>query len=350
VQTETKARALQDASVALRAYLVQGLVAQAKGNLADAYPRMRRALFASRASDERALEGEALFYLGVENNFMGRFARAAACARRAYEIKKGLSDRVGEIVSLYLHARAEGGRANYDAALDALEAGHAVSQESRNPFGLAQYPNTRAWLCAELGDWQSAYALDRAGLDLARQAPVRPPEISTLINLVLDCAALDKFAEADAHMLELQKWIGRGEFGFHTWRWQMRFADAHARLLLKRSLCDEARHVVGGLLDWAGRTQSLKYRARGLLLRAQICIRTERRAAEADLVAARDCADVMCYLPARLEARQMLSALHPQQDQHRVEIAQLIADQDRRLKHPDLRRSFERGIARILSQ
>ncbi|MFQ5858707.1 MAG: AAA family ATPase, partial [Anaerolineae bacterium] len=267
-EAEGKARALEDHSLVLRAYMVRGLVAQAEGRLSEAYPLMRQCLFGSRANDEHVLEGESLFYLGIQNNFMGRFGRAAACAQKAYEIKRRLGDRVGEFVSLYLKARAEGGRGNYDAALVALEAGRAVSEETNNPFGLAQYPNTRAWLSAELGDWQAAYEFDRAGLEPARAAPVRPPEISTLINLVLDCTALGKLDVAEGYVLELQKWMGRPEFGFHAWRWQTRLADAHARLLLVRGRHAEAAKAVRELLGWASRTQAQKYLARGLLLRA----------------------------------------------------------------------------------
>ena len=343
VASETRARELQDESVALRAYLVQGMVAQAEGNLAHAYPRIRRALFASRASDEKPLEGEALFYLGVQNNFMGRFGRAAVCARQAYEIKKGLSDRVGEIVSLFLIARAEAGRANYDAALAALEAGRAVSEETRNPFGLAQYPNTRAWIDAELGDWESAYARDVAGLDIAKRAPVRPPEISTLINLVLDCTMLGKLADADAYRAELNQWMGRPEFGFHAWRWQTRLADANARFFLACGRVVDAEKAIQDLLALAAQTGAQKYRARGLMLQARVHLaRNEVAAAENSLRAARELADQMGYLPVRIETRRELARLGDASREH----AQLVAALDARLHNPELRRTFARGLAR----
>jgi len=349
-EVEARARRLQDQTAILRAYLVQGLVAQAKGDLANAYPRLRAALFTSRASDEPVMEGESWFYLGIENNFMGRFGRAAMCAQKAYAIKRGLSDHVGAIVALYLQARAEGGRGNYDAALDALERGHAVADEIHNPFGLAQYPNTRAWLAAELGDWQTAYEIDSAGLSIARDAPIRPPEISTLLNLVLDCVALGKLPDAERYMLELRQWIGRAEFGFHAWRWQMRFSDAHARLLLAHSLYDEAMPVVNELVDWAERTQSAKYRMRGLLLRAQIHWHHHRStAAHEDAIAARNLADVMTYRPGQVHARQMLaevcagdSAKH-----YRAQAAHIVNDLGQRLKHPELQKSFERGLGNL---
>ena len=355
-EVEHKARDLPDRSVGLRAYLVTGLVRQADGHIAEAYPRLRQALFFSRASGERALEGESLFFLGIQNNFMGRFGRAVACARAAHAIKASLRDRVGEIVSMYLRGRAEGGRGCYDAALDALQAGHAVAEETQNPFGIAQYPNTRAWLSAELGDWQTAYEFDRAGLEVARAAPVRPPEISTLINLVLDCAHLGRLDEADQFVLQLHQWMGRSEFGFHAWRWQMRFADARARLLIANSLFDEAQPVVDELLDWAGRTASAKYRARGLMLRARLRItRGDSGGAKVDLTAARGLADVMGYLPVQIQARRALAELGDQAgtaapERYREQAAQLVTGLGQSLKHPDLRRSFERGIGSLSSR
>jgi tetratricopeptide (TPR) repeat protein len=350
IEVETRARALQDHTAMLRAYLVQGLVAQAKGHLADAYPRLRAALIASRASDEPVMEGESWFYLGIENNFMGRFGRAAACAQKAYAIKKGLSDRVGEIVTLYLLARAEGGRGNYDAALDALEHGRAIANEIRNPFGLAQYPNTRAWLAAELGDWQTAYELDRAGLDIARHAPIRPPEISTLINLVLDCVALGKLDEAETYVLDAQRWMGKPEFGFHAWRWETRLTDARARLLIAHQLYDDAAPLVIELLDWAERTQSTKYRARGLVLRAHIHLATNDLArAENDLQIARHLADVMQYVPIQIHARRLLADVcaGDAAKDYRVQVTQIIDALGKRLQHPELQKSLERGLGNL---
>ena len=350
LETETRARALQDQAASLRAFLVEGLVAQAEGNLAYAYPRLRRALFASRASDERVMEGECSYYLAVEDDFTGRFGRAAASARKAYEIKKGLSDHAGEIVSLYLTARAEGGRGNYDAALDALETGHAVAEEIHSPFGRAQYPNTRAWLCAELGDWQSAHDYDVAGLAIARRAGVRPPEISTLINLVLDCTALGELDEANVHLKELDQWMGHDEMGFYAWRWQIELADASARLMLARAKYDDADKLVGELLAGAERTGSTKYLARGHVLRGQIHVeRKDYKAAEADFAVARHLADVMGYLPVRLDARRKLAELRKRNLSDaaplEAEIEYIVRDLDRRLKDPALRRSFQHGIA-----
>ncbi len=347
---EARAREQQDHPAMLRAHLVQGLVAQAHGDLANAYPRWRAALFASRVSDEPALEGESWFYLGIENNFMGRFGRAAMCAQRAFAIKHRLGDRVGEIVSLYLQARAEGGRGNYDAALAALERGHAIANEIHNPFGLAQYPNTRAWLAAELGDWQTAYALDSAGLVIARQSPIRPPEISTLLNLVLDCIALGQLKEADTYILELRRWIGRSDFGFHAWRWQTRFDDAHARLLFAYALYDEAWLVNAELLDWAERTQSAKYRMRGLLLRAQIHLQQQQLTlAYTDALAAHALAEIMSYRVGQIQTCWMLARICESTDalaaqQYRTRALRLVEQVGQSLTPPALRQSFERGL------
>ena len=350
---ESTARTLNDHAVALRAFMVVGLVAQAEGRLSEAYPRMRRSLFASRAARERALEGESLFYLGIEDNFMGRFGRASAFARKACDIKRRLGDRVGEMLSLYLLGRAEGGRGNYDVALEALESGFAVAEETHNPFGRAMYANQRAWLSAELSDWETAYELDRAGLEVARAAPIRPPEISTLLNLVLDCTMLNRLDEADEYVLALQQWMGRPEFGFHGWRWQTREADARVRLHMARSQYTDAVAVVTDLLDRASRTESRKYLARGLFLRGEIhYVLGAIETVEADWAAARDLADAIGSLPTGVQVRRSLMRLYLDAgngnaaDQMRIEIDALMADLDRRLRRPDLRRSFDRGLAR----
>lgn len=352
-EAEEKASRLENSGVALRAFLVAGLVAQAEGRIADAYPRLRKALLSSRKNKDRTLEGESLFYLGIQNNFMGRFGRASACAHKAYAIKSELGDPVGAMVSMYLQARALAGSGDYDAALTALERGKEIADETRNPFGLAQYPNTRAWLAAELGDWETAYEIDKWGLEIARGAPVRPPEISTLINLVLDCTATGRLAEADEYVLQVERWIGRAEFGFHAWRWQIRLLDARARLLIACSLHDEARQVVQNLIEWAVRTRSDKYRAKSHLLRAQIHTETgEWNNAAGDLALARGIADGMHYLPSRLYARRQLrriavrnhdTSLAERMEQEAVMICAAV---NSCLRHPDLRSSFVRGLAK----
>jgi tetratricopeptide (TPR) repeat protein len=245
-----------------------------------------------------------------------------------------------------LITRAQAGRGKYDEALDALESAYAISQETHNPFGLAQYSNTRAWLVSELGDWQTAYELDCAGMQLARVAPSRPPEISTLINLVLDCTALGKLDEANAYCNQVKQWMGRREFGFHAWRWQTRFADALARVHLAAGEIAQAQEQIEMLFRLTRRTQAAKYRARGLMLQARVHLaRNETVAAQAFCLSARDLADALNYFPTRIESRRLLEQLGFETES----VAPLVDELDQCLKHPELRRSFERGIARKIS-
>jgi tetratricopeptide (TPR) repeat protein len=221
---------------------------------------------------------------------------------------------------------------------------------------LARYWNHRAFLFSELGDWETAYQWDATGLEPSRALPaVRPPEISTLINLVLDCTALGRLDEAEAYLAESQQVLTGLPYSFHSWRWQTRIPDARARLLLARAQYEEAAKAVAELLGWAACTQARKYQARGLLLRAQIHIAqdnlTAAESAASDLRGACYLADSICYFPVRLEARRELSRLYErtgddeQAGQFRAEAAQLVADLDRQLTHPELRHAFERGLA-----
>jgi hypothetical protein len=50
----------------------------------------------------------------------------------------------------------------YDQALAVLEVGRLLGEEISSPWSV-RYPNQRAWLSAELGDWETAYVFDLAG-------------------------------------------------------------------------------------------------------------------------------------------------------------------------------------------
>jgi predicted ATPase/class 3 adenylate cyclase len=352
-EVEAKARALGDRSLALQAAIVVGSGLVNDGHLLEAYRHLRRALHTGRANRDFLLEIYCRHPLVMLDNFMGRFGRAAAGARQAIELARRSGERTGECSLLYYLSLAEGGRGNYDAALAALEEGRAVAEQIHSPLWLARFPNQRAWLSAELGDWAAAYEIDRAGLELARAVPgLREFEISTLINLVLDGLALNRLDEAEAYLIESQRDVGRPEFGSHNWRWQTRLADAQARLALARGNRDKADKAIGELFAWAESTHARKYLARGLVLRADRHLQQhDHPSAECDLAAAVGHADQMCYFPARVEARSQLRRLYEQTgsatqaDRMRRELCELIADLDRTLQQPDLRLSFEHGVA-----
>ena len=352
-EAEAQAVALGDQTLALQASIVVGSGLQNDGHLPEAYAHLRRTLFASRANHDLIAEAYCRHQLAVLDNFMGRFGRAAIGERQVVELARRLGNRVGECATLFYLSLAEGGRGYYDAAWAALEEGYALAQQIRSPLWLARHPNQRAWLSAELGDWESAYEIDRAGLEPARDVPgLREFEISTLINLALDCVALNRLDEAEAYLIESQRDAGRPEFGSHNWRWQTRLADARARLMLARGKIDEAEKPIGDLLQQAETTRARKYLARGLVLRADWHRqRNDLAAAESDLRAAVGHADGMGYFPTRVEARRRLRKVYEQTgstakaDRTQAELAALMAELDRTLQQPDLRRSFERGVA-----
>ena len=354
-EVEAKARALGDRSLAFQASVVVGSGLLNDGHLPEAYAHLRRALLASRANRDYLVEVYCRHPLVMLDNFMGRFGRAAVGARKAIDLARRIGEHAGECSILYYLSLAEGGRGRYDAALAALEEGHAVAEQIHSPLWLARYPNQRAWLSAELGDWATAYEIDRTGLELARAVPgLREFEISTLINLALDCVALNRLDEAEAYLIESQRDVGRPEFGSHNWRWQTRLADARARLTLAQDKSNEADQAIGELFEWAERTRARKYLARGLVLRAERYLQChDPSSADCDLIAAIGHADQMCYFPTRVEARGKLRRLYEeagsvaQADRMKQELSELIAELDGTLQHPELRQSFERGVGQI---
>ena len=349
-QAEKLALEQQDHMGVLRSHMVRGLAEQARGQLVSAQTRIRAALLSSQTSGQAIVEGECWYYLGVQYDLMGRYARAVVCARQARTIKNGLSDPVGEILALYLQARAQGARGHYDAALEALEQGRALAEKISNPYGLADYAHVRAWLAAQLGDWQTAYEFDRAGLDAARRAAVRSSEISTLLNLFLDCVMLGNLDEAETYCQQLTQWLGRPEQGYRIWRWHVRYNDARARLLMAQASYDQVAGVIAELIDQADQTHSNKYCARGLVLRARIDLqRGEAERARIDLLAACHLADEMSHTPARIETRQWLARAVAQSDPvqaqaYLAQADQIVQSTGESLIHPELKRSFERGL------
>jgi predicted ATPase/class 3 adenylate cyclase len=356
-EAEAKAAALGDRALALQASIVVGSGQQNDGHLPEAYTHLRRALFASRASHDQIAEGTCRHLLAMLDNFMGRFGRAAVGERWVVGLAHRLGNRAGECAALFYLSLAEGGCGHYDAAWAALEEGYALAQQIRSPLWLARYPNQRAWLSAELGDWVTAYEIDRAGLEPARAVPgLREFEISTLINLALDSVALNRLGEAEAHLIEAQRDVGKPEFGSHNWRWQTRLADARARLALACGRPEEADQALDELFRLAEFTHARKYLARGLVLRADRSVqRNDLSSAECDLSTAAGHADQMCYFPTRVEARSKLCRLYKQigsaaqADRVRQELAELIAEFDRTVQQPELRRSFEQGFGQIVN-
>ena len=350
-EAEARSLASGDPAQALRASIIVGTALQNIGDLSGARLRLRRALTASRVRGSPRLSAMSLYYLAMLENFAGRFGRAAACARKAFEMYLRLGDRLMACRTLFYESLAEGGRGRYDRALAALGEGRLLAEQVSSLW-LARYPNQRAWLSAELGDWETAYEIDLAGLHPAQRLPgFREIEISTLINLALDCTALGLLAEADAYLDESQKDLGRLEFGSHNWRWSIRLADARARLDLSRGDLDEAAGSIDNLLDQARDKEARKYTVRGLALRAQVHL-AERLfpQAEADLQVARRLADSLGYLPARVETRLRLSQVYRQagsgdlSDQYLAEASSLVAALDEQIRSPEMRLSFERGI------
>jgi tetratricopeptide (TPR) repeat protein len=316
---------------------------------------MRQAFFASRRQGKHRLAALSLYFLAMLENFAGRFGRSAACAQRSYMLHLHMGNRLFACGALFYLSLAEGGRARYDQALSALAEGRELAEKVSSPWS-ARYSNQRAWLSAELGDWESAYEFDLAGLHPAQELPgFREIEISTLINLVLDCIALGRLAQAETYLAESQKDLGRPEFGSHNWRWSIRLADARARMELARGDFQEAKRSIASLLELAEQLEARKYLVRGLALRGQVrLVEGEYPGAEEDLQFARSMADGLCYLPIRVESRLLLRRLYrltgskdgpaDSGERHFAEALDLVTALGAQIQHPELRSSFEKGL------
>lgn len=350
---EAKAIAIGDEDQALFALIILGTALQNSGIITGARSHLRRGLLTSKRQGKYKMTALSLYFLTMLENFAGRFQRAAVYASQAHELFLHFGDKLRACGVLYTWSLAEGGYGKYDRALEILEEGRSMAEEISSLW-LARYPNQRAWLSAELGDWETALRIDLDGLHPAKKLPgFREIEISTLINLVLDCIALRRLEEAEDYFKECQTGLGDPKYGSHNWRWSLRLADARARLYLARDDFEEAAVSTAALLDQAKKVEARKYAARGLELSGQIRMaQGDYQQAEADLLEAVIQADRICYLPVRVQGRFLLGRLYEHLDQNSQAVAcsstaiQLIKSLEEQIRHPEIRSSFDKGIGK----
>ncbi len=352
-EAEAKAIAIGDEDQALFALIILGTALQNTGIITGARFHLRRGLLTSKRQGNHKMTALSLYFLTMLENFAGRFQRSAVYASQAHELFLHFGDKLRACGVLYTWSLAEGGYGKYDRALEILEEGRSMAEEISSLW-LARYPNQRAWISAELGDWETAFRIDIDGLHSAQKVPgYREIEISTLINLVLDCIALRRLEEAEEYIKECQTDLGDPKYGSHNWRWSIRLADARARLYLARDDFEEAAVSTAALLDQAKKVEARKYAARGLELAGQIHMaQGDFQQAEADLLEAVKQADRICYLPLRIQGRFLLGMLYkqvdhiPKADVSLAKAIDLIKSLEEQIKHPEIRLSFERGIGK----
>ncbi|HXH81365.1 MAG TPA: AAA family ATPase, partial [Candidatus Tectomicrobia bacterium] len=263
------ARETGDEHLLARTLYLRGVMAMVDGELDAAEADLKGAIDVGRARGFTDILGGGLAHRVAAANWRGDFRNAVALAREAQGAARAVHDRFNEFLAFAFQCVAHVALGDYAEARTLMEEGLVRARDQNIAFNIGRLTNSLGWLYQELGDFQRAAEYDRAGVDLGQAHKVPNVEISSAINLGLDHVALGDPRRALALMEET---VGRIEkaFGAHRWRWAIRVAVPLAEALLAVGEPGRALAEVERGLARARATNSRKYVARLLAIRAGI--------------------------------------------------------------------------------
>jgi predicted ATPase/DNA-binding SARP family transcriptional activator len=299
-------------------YLAQSLlllteVHESNGDINSALETAARARTVSSHLNDNQMEARALVEIGFLFAQQAEFDQSASVAERGLELLEKTNDHNAIAYAWNILGRALGGRGDYSKALDAIQRSQDEAEKVGDRYLLAQASNMRGWLYRELGDYENGLAFDQEGINLSRKWGKPSPEISARLNLCLDVLYLGNPKRALDMLNKIKTQIDAGEFGFHKWRWRLRFI--HARGLCFLALGEPAKSLAmaeEGLL-LAEKNITRKYIALNHQLQGRaLAASGNNDQAIAALEASVSLADTIQYQPIRWSGRYQLAKLYKQ--------------------------------------
>jgi class 3 adenylate cyclase/tetratricopeptide (TPR) repeat protein len=294
-ESQRIARETGDDHILARALNLLGTVDTIDGNLVGAEEKFQESISIAERRALPDLLAPNLTLMVAAANWQGDFGRALELAARAEPLAREAHDHFHEFLAVAFRCVAHVARGEYVQALAVIEDGLATARERNIAFNIGRLTNSLGWLYQELGDFRRAAECDGEAVDLGQRHRVPNVEISSIINLGADHVAL---GAPQKTLALLEDTVGRIEnaFGAHRWRWAIRVVVPLAEAL--RAVGEPGRalpHVERGLAR-ARATNSRKYIARLLALRAEIALEQgDAHSAEADATEALGVARALAY-------------------------------------------------------
>jgi class 3 adenylate cyclase/tetratricopeptide (TPR) repeat protein len=242
-----------------------------------------------------------------------------ALAREARAMELARAHRLPPLLVMagWFHGKALGGLGDHAGALSSLREALDVSERIGDRAHRSRLLNTLGWVHAEIGDHETALALNLRSAELAQEMvelKLVPgaPEVwaNASVNLAGDRIARGELSEAGELLAEVEERVAAESDPWMLWRYQLHLLDAQARLALAAGRAEHALAFVGRELDGARRHRARKIEARAEELRARTLIRLERtHDAEQALYAARSTAEAIGYAPVRWRCLALESVL-----------------------------------------
>jgi DNA-binding SARP family transcriptional activator len=287
-----------------------GQIYSSHGDLDKELELITRALVISREEDNRWREGRTLADLGWLQAQRAEFGTAVDSATQALSLLQERDDQAGIAFAWNILGRAHGGKGDYEAAFHDFEQSRAVAETIDHKFFVAQVPNMLGWLSRQLCDYERALELDSEGVEIAKKWGKIPAEISAEINVQLDRLYLGEPERSLRGIRAVQRRIEEEAFGFHAWRWRLRYLYGQGLCLLALELPERALEMANEGLTLAEKTTSRKYIAlnNALAGNALASLDRDKKALHA-LEVAVGLADDIGYQPLRWQERYRLAQL-----------------------------------------
>ncbi len=346
-QALAAAEAAEDWETVCQALSLLGQIESQSGDLAAEPELIDRALTIARNTGNHWREGRTLADLAFLLAQQADFDAAAGAAQRALDLLAHTDDRAGIAFAWNMLGRAVGGRGDYSLAFAAFQQSETIAKAIEHRTLLAQIPNMRGWLHAELCDYSRACELDSEGMALARRWGKRTAEISARLNLCLDRLHLGQARQALVDLEAIEPHLAGRQYGYHAWRWRLRLLHMKGLCHLDLGEADQALALAEEGLTLALSTGAQKYVALNRQLNGRAFAQQNLFAQACDQLAqAVALGDRIQYQPLRWQARFRLAQIHRQSGEPEraaalvAEAAQVVRTIAANLDDEKLRRVF----------
>jgi class 3 adenylate cyclase/tetratricopeptide (TPR) repeat protein len=265
------AQDLEESSILAGGHFIIGEVQALTGQLAEAKPKIDRAIDISRSAGDRLYESLSLGLLGSFKNWSGEYTEAVDLLSEGYKIAKENNLLAPLFDNLFTYGIALTGKGDYDRAITVFEEGLAFTEKVGDEIFHLRVMNSLGWLYMECGDLERSFELNMQAAQRARKrgdpetAANAELNLSDIFILRGDFSSAQEFlknVDRLAHDPTTSEWM--------KWRYTTHLYSSFAELWLARGDLNRAQQFGDRCLDSASRTNSRKYIVKGWRLKGEI--------------------------------------------------------------------------------
>lgn len=172
----------------------------------------------------------------------------------------GIPSEVARI--LWVRGLVSANLGRFSESIRALREGARVAGNNQTVHWSARFPNTLAWIYAEIGDWEQSHHLNEEGIAISRNSGIPEPEANSRINLASLLCERGRLAAAAEQLQESENLLNqRDEKVWMRWRFNIRLRAASASYWLLRGDLGKAHQSASLSLDLASAARARKHAA-----------------------------------------------------------------------------------------